>query len=1036
METARLGPGDGEWSGDPGDTAMEAGDTRPVCNVQDRSPPSAITESSGDPGPRSNERHGDPGPAANERTGDPGPAANERTGDPGPAANERTGDPGPATNEGNGDAGPGGNKGSGDPGSGGSERTGDTGSRISEGTGYSEPGANEGVREPGANEGVREPGANEGVREPGANEGARDPRSRCVERPEANDGAKHAGSRCIERLNSPGTSSDEGPGDYGFRDSGAGVHEGSGLPDSGSHEAPNSPRACPAKQRDARATERPHATCGERGSPTRISRNATAVVHGSPKEPTYAEPGSFEKSYSARTSTCRKLTASESQLNDGENVSRANAGHGPHNPRDSTNEGPINPRGSESFKKPTLPVRSSGNEKAMESRDKPSVSTSQSSSSVCSRATNWEAAADVCSRLPSDAYQTSPAIPYREPSWSGRPQTLYSLEILKAGSIVSTKSLNELSWIVIGRLPTCHIPLEHPSVSRYHAVLQYRQILGSEPDEECGFYVYDLGSTHGTYLNKQRIQPKTYCRFRVGHVLKFGGSTRLFILQGPEDDQEEESEMTVTQIKEARRQKEKLQKRMLGDDSDEEEDAEEGEKKNEPGSSGQDVGCMWGMGEDALEEESDENPIALDFQEEREALYLKNPKKTLQGFFDREGEELDYEYEERGISVWICRIKLPVDDSNGKQLVAEAVHTGKKKDSANMCALEACRILDMRGLLRQEAVSRKRKSKKWEEEDFYDSDDDTFLDRTGLVEKKRLTRMKKAGKIEEKPETYDSLVAKLNLVEKELAEIAGKLTASHTGGEQNSGQEDSLDAFMTEIKAGVSMDAVTRKKLHLNSCELKKEEQRLKSLIKMVQPTKLPELSPATQDSKSKKLTLPMFGAMKGGSKYKLKTGTVGKLPPKRTELPASLFTMKDENNLLEEEEDDDDMEVEPQKESQTSPAGHSDFMAASTGQPPSPNVAEPEEKLVFKGLTSDNLVSDPICDPRAVADDKSTESKEEERKAIDVPKRKKVLGPSRPPPGTCSSSYPEDDPDYSVWTPPAGQTGDGKTHLNQKYGY
>jgi len=60
-------------------------------------------------------------------------------------------------------------------------------------------------------------------------------------------------------------------------------------------------------------------------------------------------------------------------------------------------------------------------------------------------------------------------------------------------------------------------------------------------------------------------------------------------------------------------------------------------------------------------------------------------------------------------------------------------------------------------------VSRKRKSKNWEDEDFYDSDDDTFLDRTGAVEKKRLNRMKKAGKIEEKPETYDSLVRRINV---------------------------------------------------------------------------------------------------------------------------------------------------------------------------------------------------------------------------------------------------------------------------------
>ena len=29
-------------------------------------------------------------------------------------------------------------------------------------------------------------------------------------------------------------------------------------------------------------------------------------------------------------------------------------------------------------------------------------------------------------------------------------------------------------------------------------------------------------------------------------------------------------------------------------------------------------------------------------------------------------------------------------------------------------------------------------------------------------------------------------------------------------------------------------------------------------------------------ENKAKKLTLPLFGAMKGGSKFKLKTGTVG----------------------------------------------------------------------------------------------------------------------------------------------------------------
>lgn len=126
-----------------------------------------------------------------------------------------------------------------------------------------------------------------------------------------------------------------------------------------------------------------------------------------------------------------------------------------------------------------------------------------------------------------------PPLPYSEPPWAGMTSVPYSFELLKNGAIQDSIPLAKQSYFVVGRLPVCDVSLEHPSISRYHAVVQYRGQgeEGAGVGEELGFYVYDLGSTHGTFVNKNKIPPKTYIRLRVGHVVKFGGSTRLFILQ-------------------------------------------------------------------------------------------------------------------------------------------------------------------------------------------------------------------------------------------------------------------------------------------------------------------------------------------------------------------------------------------------------------------------------------------------------------------------------------------------------------------------
>ena len=46
-------------------------------------------------------------------------------------------------------------------------------------------------------------------------------------------------------------------------------------------------------------------------------------------------------------------------------------------------------------------------------------------------------------------------------------------------------------------------------------------------------------------------------------------------------------------------------------------------------------------------------------------------------------------------------LRLPVETSDGKSIIASIEHQGKKKDAVAECALEACKILNKHGVLRQ-----------------------------------------------------------------------------------------------------------------------------------------------------------------------------------------------------------------------------------------------------------------------------------------------------------------------------------------------
>lgn len=124
--------------------------------------------------------------------------------------------------------------------------------------------------------------------------------------------------------------------------------------------------------------------------------------------------------------------------------------------------------------------------------------------------------------------QKQTAIPYKEPSWSTLcEEEQFALEVIKNGAIIDNIDLKPKAFHVIGRLPSCDIPMEHPSLSRHHAVLQYSS--GNSEQYPKGWYLYDLDSTHGTWINKNKVPSQKYHRIRVDYVLKFGGSSRYFV---------------------------------------------------------------------------------------------------------------------------------------------------------------------------------------------------------------------------------------------------------------------------------------------------------------------------------------------------------------------------------------------------------------------------------------------------------------------------------------------------------------------------
>ncbi|XP_075148994.1 kanadaptin [Haematobia irritans] len=710
----------------------------------------------------------------------------------------------------------------------------------------------------------------------------------------------------------------------------------------------------------------------------------------------------------------------------------------------------------EEFKKPLMPV--------VAKIEKPTIDENEKTPSTESK--------EVENKVAISSPQQN--CPYKVPVWSDRPSDdqIYSFEVLKSGQIIEeVKDLQSKPFWTFGRLPENDIEMAHPTISRFHAVLQYRPKKDekSPAEEDCddkettdedssnngppeGWYIYDLDSTHGTFLNKQRIPSRVYIRIRVGYILRLGASTRSYILQGPVEDEEPESEMTITEIK-AKRQKDleeaAQEKARIAAEAEERE-------RNE--------GCGWGMGDDA-DEETDltHNPYASTNNEE---LFLDDPKKTLRGYFEREGMDLEYKCDEMSVGSFVCRVELPLDDENGRPIIAEVVHKGKKKECVVQCALEACRILDRHGVLRQanqEPLKRKQKSK--------DSDsDDEFWDRTGDVARKK---QRKANATASVTLTYDDLLKQETELNQELEIIQNNIIAYQDQQKhlklqkEKEEQGEDLDSYMENLKSKESpMDKTEIKKLRLEELRLKTELQRNHRLQKIAKPVDLPfirnPLEVNQHDKKDKnegkKRQLPMIGKRNQFSKFKI---------AKPSELPtSSVKSTKPNVNLAsdeEEVEEDDDVDKNvTHNKNDTKPQIHDVFEKP---------VENEDHKKERETLQCDGKALELLNNEKETSGNSITESKQEEE-TIDSQKEEMLRTTSEDTPMTGNSQKSSTDATpsslgesgkkrrhrirhrgkrevdideeiehesidkYAKWVPPENQSGDGFTELNKKYGY
>jgi smad nuclear-interacting protein 1 len=135
---------------------------------------------------------------------------------------------------------------------------------------------------------------------------------------------------------------------------------------------------------------------------------------------------------------------------------------------------------------------------------------------------------------------TSIVLKYHEPPEARKPppKDAWRLYIFKGDDILDTVELGGRScWLIGKERLVADLPVDHPSCSKQHAALQFRYVEKrnefGDRDGRVRPYLIDLESSNGSMVNGDPIPPGRYVELMDKDVLKFGLSTREYVLMLP-----------------------------------------------------------------------------------------------------------------------------------------------------------------------------------------------------------------------------------------------------------------------------------------------------------------------------------------------------------------------------------------------------------------------------------------------------------------------------------------------------------------------